>query len=83
MRVIRFTLLLALGLPALARDWARFPPVVELDTNATVFAIGDVHGDYDRLVKLLTGAKLIEGKPARPRNVKWTGGKSVSFSRAT
>jgi hypothetical protein len=77
MRFICVTFLLALGLPAIARDWARFPPVVELDTNATVFAIGDVHSDYDRLVKLLAAAKLIEGKPDRPRNVKWTGGKSV------
>ena len=77
MLFIRLTFLLALVLPALARDWARFPPVVELDTNATVFAIGDVHSDYDRLVKLLVAAKLIEGKPDRPRNVKWTGGKSI------
>ena len=44
----------------IARDWAKYPAIVQIDTGEDIFAIGDVHGDYDRLVKLLTAAKIIE-----------------------
>jgi len=59
------------------RDWAKYPAVAQVDTTADIFAIGDVHGDCDRMLKLLTGAKLIEGAAASPTKVRWTGGKSV------
>src|SRR5262249_50901857 len=51
--------------------------VLELDTNEDVFAIGDVHGDRKRLVKVLRSAKLVPALPSAPDQVKWGGGKSV------
>lgn len=60
----------------IARDWAKYPAIVQIDTSEDIFAIGDVHADYDRLVKLLTAAKIIE-RPAGPDTVKWTAGKAV------
>ena len=59
------------------RDWSKSPAVVQLDTDEEVYAVGDPHADYDRLVTLLTGAQLIAGAPANSGNVSWTAGKSV------
>lgn len=59
-----------------ARDWAKYPAIVQIDTRADIFAIGDVHGDYDRLVKLLAAAKIIE-RPAGSESVKWIAGNTV------
>jgi hypothetical protein len=58
------------------RDWAKYPAIVQIETAEDIFAIGDVHGDYDRLVKLLATAKIIE-RPASPDAVKWIAGKAV------
>jgi len=44
---------------------------------AELFALGDVHGDYDRTIELLAAAHLIASHPAAPRSVEWTGGASV------
>jgi hypothetical protein len=60
----------------IARDWAKYPAIVQIDTSEDIFAIGDVHGDYDRLVKLLAAAKIIE-RPASPEAVHWTAGKAI------
>ena len=60
------------------RDWARFPAVVEMTTDADVVGLGDVHGGYDRLVKLLLAARLIQGKT--PGAYTWSGGKTVLVS---
>jgi len=60
----------------ISRDWAKDPAVAQIDTAEDVFAIGDVHGDYDRLLKLLTVAGLVEGGTSSP-NVHWAGGKKV------
>jgi len=60
----------------IARDWAKYPAIAQIDTREDIFAIGDVHGDYDRLVKLLTAAKIIE-RPASPEAIHWTAGKAV------
>jgi hypothetical protein len=74
-------LLLILALPLLAetppRNWGRCPAVVALETNERVFALGDTHGDYDRLVTLLAAGKLIDGVPAAPDDVKWNGGRAI------
>jgi Calcineurin-like phosphoesterase len=59
------------------RDWKQHPAIVELDTKEDVFALGDVHGDYDRLISLLTAGNIIVGKPARPEEVQWKAGKAV------
>ena len=63
--------------PALARDWVKQPAVVEIDTAADVYAVGDVHGDYDRLAALLTAAGLIPAAPDAPDAVRWKAGKAV------
>lgn len=82
LRCTSLVLLLCIGTrsaPAeskIARDWAKYPAIVQIDTGEDIFAIGDVHGDYDRLVKLLTAAKIIE-RPADPDAVRWIAGKAV------
>jgi hypothetical protein len=46
---------------AAARDWEKCPAIVEMDTPHAVYALGDVHGDYDRLVRLLVGGNHLTG----------------------
>jgi len=65
------------SLPSAQRDWSRFPAVVEVDTDADIYALSDVHADYARLANLLAAAKLISGIPTDPAKVDWTGGKSI------
>jgi hypothetical protein len=80
---VLFTIVLVTALPLRAkndspsRDWTACPAVVELDTTKTIYALGDVHGDYDRFVKLLTAQELMNGFPDRPDRAEWTGGKSI------
>src|SRR6188474_1786228 len=73
--------LLLIALPLLAetppRNWGRCPAVVSLQTTEVVHALGDTHGDYDRLVKLLVAGELIAGAPASPEQVTWKGGRSI------
>jgi hypothetical protein len=86
LRCVGLVLLLCIGTwnaPAenkIARDWTKYPAIAQVDTSedifADIFAIGDVHGDYDRLVKLLTAAKIIE-RPATPEAIHWTAGKAI------
>lgn len=59
------------------RDWSHNPAVVELDTQEDVYALGDIHGDYQTLTKLLEGAKIIPKIPARPEEIEWSAGKSI------
>jgi hypothetical protein len=81
MRRLLASLFLLLALPLFAetppRNWGRCPAVVTLQTFEVVHALGDTHGDYDRLVKLLVAGKLIAGEPASPEKVTWSGGKSI------
>ena len=65
------------SLPKLQRDWSRFPAIVEIETDEDVYAVGDAHADYDRLVNLLAALKLISAATSDPETVDWTGGKSV------
>ena len=60
-----------------SRDWDACPAITEVDTPHDVFALGDVHGDYKRLVNLLIAGHLISGKPKYPKNVEWAGGKAI------
>ena len=53
--------------PRSARDWKTHPAIVEIDTKHDVYALGDVHGDYDRLVTLLVAAKIIQKDPPLPK----------------
>ena len=59
------------------RDWKKFPAIAEIDNVADIYALGDIHGDYDRLVTLLVDAKIIEPNPTRPETVHWRAGKAV------
>jgi hypothetical protein len=58
------------------RDWSAYPPIVEIDSTEPVWVVGDVHGDYDRLVALLAGAGLVE-TPSAPTDTQWLAGKST------
>jgi hypothetical protein len=59
------------------RDWAKDPAGVQIETTEDVFAIGDVHGDRDRLVKLLSGAGIVASVPGAPGEVRWRAGKAI------
>ncbi|MEK6301692.1 MAG: metallophosphoesterase [Acidobacteriota bacterium] len=59
---------------AFARDWNRFPAVIERDTTAEIVALGDVHGGYERLVSLLSTAELIKPDSQSPVGYSWSGG---------
>jgi hypothetical protein len=57
-----------------SRDWAKYPPVIERPAPAALYAIGDIHGDYQRLVRLLVGAHIAPAAPTRPGDIKWSAG---------
>ncbi len=59
------------------RDWLKYPAVVQLDTKAEIFAIGDAHSDYVRLSRVIAGAGLIAGVPETPEAVEWRGRDAV------
>jgi hypothetical protein len=59
------------------RDWQRFPPVIQIDAQVDIIAVGDVHGDYGRLVSLLAGGSVIAGIPPSPDRPTWKAGQSV------
>ena len=59
------------------RDWSAHPAVVEIDSSATIFAISDVHGGYDRMVALFAKHHLIDGIPDAPGAIRWSGGDAV------
>jgi Calcineurin-like phosphoesterase len=65
------------AIQAPARDWMKFPSIVEIDTPEKIIALGDVHGDYDRLVNLLVAGKVLEAAPASPDKPKWIAKKAV------
>jgi len=57
-----------------SRDWAKYPPVIERPAPAALYAIGDIHGDYQRLVRLLVGAHIVPAAPTQPGDIKWSAG---------
>ena len=64
------------------RDWSQNPAIVELDVpnNVVVYAVGDPHADYARLVDLLVKGGIIEEVSRQPdqlANVKWKAGNAV------
>src|SRR5690348_4103964 len=62
---------------AVARDWSRYPAVLRLTTGEDIYAVGDVHGDYERLADLLAINHLIAAAPPEPDRVQWTAGHAV------
>jgi hypothetical protein len=67
----------ALGREGHRRDWSRNPAIVEVDTAEDVLALGDVYGDYKRLIKLQFAGRLIQQVPDVPKLAIWSGGKSL------
>lgn len=65
---------------AYARDWNRFPAIIERNTRAEVIALGDVHGGYDRLVNLLLSAGLIKPDGQSRVRYSWAGGNRLLVS---
>src|SRR5439155_4842370 len=59
------------------RDWAKYPAVVQVSAASEIFAIGDVHADYERLAKLLAAARIIDRIPATPDVPHWIAGTAV------
>jgi hypothetical protein len=57
----RFLLFCALAASAAGspRDWAVHPAIVQRPAAETIYALGDIHGDYERLVTLLTAAHIV------------------------
>lgn len=71
-------LILIVSTPAWARrDWKTYPAITELPQPPVLLAVGDLHGDYDKAVKLLTGAGVIKPSPARPQEVQWAAGSAT------
>jgi hypothetical protein len=59
---------------ALTRNFSNHPAILEIDTADHVYAVSDVHGQYEVFVRLLAANKLIAKAEADPKKVKWTGG---------
>jgi hypothetical protein len=72
--------LLAAGGPAVVRDWTKNPAVVQIDTTADLFAVGDAHSDYVHLVRALVAAGIIAGRPEQPEQARWSAGRAVLVS---
>jgi len=63
-----------------ARDWDRFPAVVDKSTNEEIVALGDVHGAYDRLLHLLQVGGIAHADPKAKGGYAWAGGKRTLVS---
>ena len=59
------------------RDWAAHPALVEMDPPATIYAISDVHGGYDRMVALLQAHHVLAGPSSAPDAAQWNAGAAV------
>lgn len=71
----------ALAFPLLGktppRNWDQCPATYAAETPNVVYALGDTHGDYDRLVKLLLAGKLLLIEPPSPELAQWNGGSAT------
>jgi hypothetical protein len=72
--------LLSAADPAVVRDWTKNPVVVQIDTTADLFAVGDAHSDYVHLVRALDAAGIIAGRPEDPEQARWRAGRAVLIS---
>ena len=59
------------------RDWRQFPAVAQTDANEDIYVVGDVHGDYQRLVRALAAASVIKPGPPDPKHVEWRAGHAI------
>ena len=68
--------------PIPPRDWSKNPAIVELDlpSDVVVYAIGDTHADYPRLIDLLVKGDIIDEVSRQPdqlASVKWKAGNAL------
>jgi hypothetical protein len=63
--------------PGIARDWAQYPAVVQIDHADEIFAIGDAHSDFKRLARAMAAAGIIERPVEHPEDAGWRAGKAV------
>jgi hypothetical protein len=57
-----------------ARDWSKYPPVLEIDGASELWVMSDAHGDYKTLTTLLSGAGVMGASPATPAAATWSAG---------
>lgn len=58
---------------ALSRDFSSHPAILEVEAADHVYAVSDVHGQYEIFVRLLAANHLIAKAEPDPTKVKWTG----------
>jgi hypothetical protein len=63
--------------PSGGRDFHTSPAVVQVDSDHDILALGDIHGDYDRLVTLLVAARVVASPPTMPDSVDWAAGSAI------
>jgi hypothetical protein len=59
------------------RDWRTSPAIVDSNSTADLYALGDIHGDYARATALLTRVGLLAAAPPSPSAARWTGGSAT------
>ncbi|HVX14406.1 MAG TPA: metallophosphoesterase [Pirellulales bacterium] len=59
------------------RNWRDAPAIVDIQKEVDIVAIGDVHGDYERLIGLLKRVGIVPETPEAPDKVAWSGGETV------
>jgi hypothetical protein len=62
------------GSPRPLRDWKSHPAILVLPAASNLYAIGDVHGDIDKVEQLLVAAHLLNSIPATPDAAQWSAG---------
>jgi predicted AlkP superfamily pyrophosphatase or phosphodiesterase len=63
--------------PSHVRDWTAAPAIAQVNTSHDVYALGDVHGDFKAMARVLASAHLIDSAARAPDQLQWTGGKAV------
>jgi len=54
------------------RDWKTYPAIVDIPAPATLYALSDVHGGYDRLTALLLANGVLARAPASSSDAPWS-----------
>lgn len=66
------------GKIALRRDWNAYPATANVpEFSGTLYALGDVHGDFEHFKNLLVGAQLIQYTGSQPADFNWIAGESI------
>lgn len=65
------------GSPSTGRDWKANPAIVDVPAPATLYALSDIHGGYDRLTALLLANHVIASVPATSTDAHWAAASAV------